>query len=215
MMRLYFSPPVPTPLVASIVAAIALAASLALTPGRTLHAEPIEWEIDPDHFSIGFEIMHIGYARTLGLFLDAEGRFVYDPETGVLDSGRVVVQADSVFTDHDRRDRHVRSDDFLAADDHPEIEFVATGYTAGENGQGTLSGNLTLRGQTHPVELETTLNRRADYPFGHGKDTLGISARTTIRRSQWGMTYSLDNDLVGDEVVLRFEFEALNAGAGD
>lgn len=189
--------------------------ALGLAPGWPLHAEPIEWEIDPDHFSIGFEVMHIGYARTLGMFLDAEGRFVYDPETGTLDSGRVVVRADSVFTDHDRRDRHVKSDDFLAADEHPDIEFVATGYTAGENGQGTLSGNLTLRGQTHPVELRTTINRRADYPFGHGKDTLGISAQTTLLRSQWGMTYAVDNDLVGDEVLLRFEFEALNAGARD
>ena len=197
----------------SILLVPVLAASLALVPDRTLHAEPIAWEIDPDHFSIGFEVMHIGYARTLGLFLDAEGEFVYDPETEVLDSGRVVVRADSVFTDHRRRDRHVKSDDFLAADDHPEIVFEATGYEPGENGQGTLTGELTLRGQTHPVELQTAINRRADYPFGHGKDTLGISARTTIRRSRWGMTYAVDNDLVGDEVVLRFEFEAVDAGA--
>ncbi|NKI33973.1 YceI family protein [Wenzhouxiangella sp. XN79A] len=192
-----------------------LVAALALAPCWSARAEPIEWAIDPDHFSIGFEVMHIGYARTLGLFLDAEGRFVYDPETGTLSSGRVVVQADSVFTDHDRRDRHVRSDDFLSADDHPEIVFEATDYEPGANGQGTLSGNLTLRGQSHPVELETTINRRADYPFGHGKDTLGISATTTLRRSEWGMTYALDNDLVGDEVVLRFEFEALNDGVAD
>lgn len=180
-----------------------LAVSLA---GR---AEPVEWEIDPDHFSIGFEVMHIGYARTLGLFLDAEGRFVYDPEADELTSGRVTVQADSVFTDHRRRDRHVKSDDFLDADAHPEIVFVAKDYAPGENGTGTLTGELTLRGQTHPVELQTTINRRADYPFGHERETLGISARATIQRSQWGMTYALDDDLVGDEVVLRFEFEAL------
>jgi polyisoprenoid-binding protein YceI len=180
-----------------------LAVSLA---GR---AEPVEWEIDPDHFSIGFEVMHIGYARTLGLFLDAEGRFVYDPEADALTSGRVTVQADSVFTDHRRRDRHVKSGDFLDADAHPEIVFLAQDYAPGENGRGTLTGELTLRGQTHPVELQTTINRRADYPFGHERETLGISARATIRRSQWGMSYALDDGLVGDEVVLRFEFEAL------
>lgn len=172
-------------------------------------AEPLEWKIDPDHFSVAFEAMHIGYAPTLGLFLEADGQFVYDPEADALRAGEVTIKADSVFTNHDRRDRHLRDEDFLAAEDHPEIRFVAGEYRPTAAGEGTLQGQLTLRGQTHPVELRVKINRRAEYPFGHGRDTLGISARTTILRSQWGMTYAVQNDLVGDEVVLRFEFEAI------
>ena len=70
-------------------------------------------------------------------------------------------------------------------------------------------GNLTLLGQTHRVELAVTLNKRAEYPFGHGRETLGISARTTLLRSQWGMDYGVADGLVGDEVVLQFELEGI------
>lgn len=180
-----------------------------LSTSLTVRAEPAQWQIDPDHFSIAFDVMHIGYARTIGMFLDAEGAFEYDPDTRSLTSGEVRIEADSVFTDHDRRDRHLRDDDFLAVADHPQIEFVAERYVPADDGTGTLTGQLTLLGETHPVELRTRINRRADYPFGHGNETIGISADTTIQRSRWGMTYGVENDLVGDDVVLRFEFEAI------
>lgn len=172
-------------------------------------AEPADWRIDPEHFSIAFDVEHIGYQRQIGLFRDASGSFRYDPEANELVEGRVVVEADSVFTDHDERDRHLRDDDFLDADDHPEIVFEATGWTPEADDRGTLAGRLTLLGRTHPVELDVTLNKRAEYPFGHGRETLGISARTTIARSGWGMDYAVDNGLVGDDVALRFEFEAI------
>lgn len=184
-----------------------LVAALAL---GSAYAETAEWEIDPEHFSIAFEVDHIGYQQQIGLFLDAEGRFDYDPEARELIAGRVEVAAESVFTNHDKRDDHVRGDDFLDAGAHPRIVFEATGYTPGDDdGGGTLSGNLTLLGQTHPVELDVTINKRAEYPFGHGRETLGISARTTIERSRWGMDYGVSNNLVGDAVALRFEFEAI------
>jgi polyisoprenoid-binding protein YceI len=59
------------------------------------------------------------------------------------------------------------------------------------------------------VTLEVSLNKAATYPFGHRKHTLGISARTSLLRSQWGMSYGVKNGMVGDEVLLSFEFEAL------
>jgi polyisoprenoid-binding protein YceI len=57
--------------------------------------------------------------------------------------------------------------------------------------------------------MQVTLNKRERYPFGHRQETLGISASTTIQRSQWGMDYGVSNNLVGDAVDLRFEFEAI------
>lgn len=188
---------------------ITLTVLAALMPGTGgAHAEPADWEIDPEHFSIIFGAEHVGYQHQLGMFLDASGVFRYDPETQELSGGRVEVRAGSVFTNHDERDDHLRSDDFLDASNHPVIVFEATGYTP-DNGNdgGTLSGDLTLLGNTHPVELDVTINKRATYPFGHRRETLGISAGTTIRRSRWGMDYAMD--LVGNEVTLRFEFEAL------
>ena len=74
---------------------------------------------------------------------------------------------------------------------------------------GIVTGDLTLLGQTRPVDVNVTLNKAAEYPIGHEDHTLGISAEAVIKRSDWGMTYGLENGLVGDEVRLRFGFEAI------
>jgi polyisoprenoid-binding protein YceI len=190
-------------------AAVCLATSLVAM--RPALAEAAEFEIDPDHFSIGFLVEHVGYADTLGQFLEAEGRFVYDESANELRSGEVVIQADSVFTNHERRDEHLRNDDFLDVGRHETIRFEAAEWRpAGERPRtGTLAGELTLLGKTRPVVLDVTINKSGQYPFGHGKHTLGISARAIIERSEWGMTYAVENGLVGDEVELIFEFEAI------
>ncbi|AWI81499.1 hypothetical protein CEW87_20330 [Parazoarcus communis] len=172
-------------------------------------AAPQTYEIDPEHFSIGFQVQHVGYASVIGLFLEAGGQFVYDEDTRQLSSGRVVVAADSVFTNHKKRDGHLRDRDFLQAKRYPEIVFEASKFTPGENNTGKLEGMLTLRGETRPVVLDVTLNKAASYPFGHRKHTLGISARTTLLRSEWGMTYAVKDDMVSDQVEMRFELEAV------
>lgn len=188
---------------------VSIVASLILSLGIA-QAEPADWQIDPEHFSIAFEAGHIGYQKQLGLFLEGSGSFRYDPETQILSSGRVEIQAGSIFTNLSARDNHLKGRDFLNARRNPVIVFEATDYTPGADGSGgTLTGGLTLLGETHPVELNVTINKRAEYPFGHRSETLGISAHTTITRSLWGMDYGVEGDLVGDEVTLRFEFEAL------
>ena len=196
--------------ISRMLAATALAGILGAAPAW---AEPRSYTIDPDHFAIGFQVDHLGYADVIGLFLKASGRFEYDEAARTLKSGRVVVAADSVFSNHDARDRHVRDSDFLDAKKHPEIVFEATAFEPGAERdgrlEGKLAGRLTLLGQTHPAVLEVTLNKAATYPFGHRKHTLGISARTTIERSRWGMDYGVSRGMVGDAVELRFELEAM------
>lgn len=172
-------------------------------------AEPQTYRIDPEHFSIGFLIDHIGYQKQLGMFLEGEGEFVYDEQTQTLSSARVEIPAASLFTNHEERDEHVLSDDFLDAEKYPAIVFEATDFKAESDTQGSLTGDLTMLGETHPVTLDVTLNKAEKYPFGHKQYTLGLSARTTLSRSEWGMTYGVDNGMVGDEVALIFEFEGI------
>jgi polyisoprenoid-binding protein YceI len=196
-------------------ASVIAAAVLGLTSPVSF-AEPRNYAIDPEHFSIAFQVDHVGYADVIGLFLKASGSFTYDEATRQLSAGRVVVMASSVFSNHTARDRHVRDEDFLNAGKHPEIVFEATAFRVNEGPDGTtgklsgqLDGMLSLLGQTHPVTLDVSLNKAASYPFGHRKHTLGISARTTLKRSQWGMNYGVERGMVGDEVKLSFELEAL------
>ena len=177
----------------------------------TALADAREFKIDEDHFSIMFRVDHVGFADQIGLFLTASGSFVYDEAANELHSGEVAVDASSVFTNHERRDDHVRNRDFLHARRHDTIRFEADGWYPSEEDprSGRLTGELTLLGETRPVELAATINKMDDFPFGHEKYTMGVSASTTILRSEWGMTYGVEDGMVGDEVHLAFEFEAL------
>ena len=156
------------------------------------------------------ETERLGSLKQLGLFLEASGSFRYDPDSRELSGGSVEVQAGSIFSNHDARDNHLRGRDFLNVRRNPVIAFEATGFASDNEGvRGTLTGDLTMLGETHPVSLQVTINKQARYPFGHKRETLGLSAHTTISRSLWGMDYGVADNLVGDEVTLRFEFEAL------
>lgn len=97
-----------------IVAGVA-ALSLALSANSTL-AEPKSYKIDEEHLSITFEVNHLGYASVIGLFLEGKGQFEYDEETNEVPSGKVVIQSASVFSNHDKRDEHLRKEDFLHSD---------------------------------------------------------------------------------------------------
>ncbi|MEM6341044.1 MAG: YceI family protein, partial [Pseudomonadota bacterium] len=74
---------------------------------------------------------------------------------------------------------------------------------------GQVTGDLTLLGQTQPVTLDVTLNKAAEYPFGHKRFVLGLSLESSIKRSEFGMTYGVENGLVGDDVTIRIETEAM------
>lgn len=179
-----------------------------LMPPFTVAAEPARWEIDPEHFSIMFQAGHIGYQHQMGLFLDGGGSFTYDEATQELSDLVVEIDARSVFTDHEARDNHLRSGDFLAAGDHPMIRFVMTEARPASETTGSITGDLTLRGVTRPVTVDVTLNKIGAYPWGSNY-VLGVSAETVIKRSDFGSTYGLEGEMVGDDITLAFEIEAI------
>lgn len=172
-------------------------------------AEPARYELDPAHTTIAFLVDHVGYAKTLGLFAETSGEFVYDLDAQALSDVRVTVSTESLETLHDARDAHVRSGDFLDVEAHPEMVFTATGGTPTGDATGIVEGELTLLGRTLPLALEVTLNKAEAYPFGHGRFTLGLTARGSLTRSEWGMDYGVADGLVGDEVTLIIETEAM------
>jgi polyisoprenoid-binding protein YceI len=174
-------------------------------------AEPARYELDAAHTTVAFMVEHVGYAKTLGQFLRVSGGYTFDDETGRLSSLRVVVATDSVDTHHEARDEHLRSGEFLDVEEHPEMTFTAA--SAQRTGEGTfaVTGELTLLGMTRPLTLEATLNKHAPYPIGDRADVMGVSARGTLKRSEYGMTYGVADDLVGDEVEIVIEIEARRA----
>lgn len=185
--------------------AFVVAAALA----TSAQADLARYELDPTHTAIYFKVDHIGYAKTLGVFTGLSGSFLYDDETQELKDVNVTILADSVNTFNEARDGHVRNKDFLHVSEHPEITFVASGGTPTSDTNGTVTGDLTILGQTQPVTLTVQLNKVGAYPFGHKREVLGLSMNTSIKRSDFGMTYAVDNGLVGDEVAINIETEAM------
>ena len=167
-------------------AALAFAATLSLA--LTAQASE-EYEIDPAHSFIEFKIQHLGYSWLHGRFNDFSGGFTVDRENPANAGVEVTIATESVDSNHAERDKHLRSGDFLAVEEHPEARFVATSVTDNGDGTGTIEGELTLRGETQPVTI-------AVEEIGHGEDPwggyrAGFEGTTTIALADYGIDYDL------------------------
>jgi len=189
---------------------IATITAFALLIGNAAEADVATYQLDPEHTAVYFTVDHVGYAKTLGIFTKLAGTFTYDDESHKLDDIDVSIDAASIASFNKARDKHVRSKDFLNVKAHPAITFTATGIDVADAANGTtVTGDLTILGKTQAITLNVTLNKAARYPFGHKRDVLGLSMNTDINRSEFGMTYAVDNGLVGDKVTIRIETEAM------
>ena len=175
----------------------------------TVWASEEEYIIDKSHFSIGFLVEHVGYAKTLGMFRDVDGSYIHDVKNKKINDINIVINTDSVFTNDEKRDEHLRSPDFLHVDKYPEMVFKATNIKINNN-ESIINGNLTLLGITKPLVLTGKINKIGKYPFGGiiKPYVMGISAKGIIKRSDHAMMYAIKDNLVGDEIELIIEFEA-------
>ncbi|MEO0918410.1 MAG: YceI family protein, partial [Pseudomonadota bacterium] len=135
------------------------AAALIGCLGTAAHADMARYELDTSHTAVYFTVAHIGYSKTLGVFTDLEGSFFYDEDAQELGDVSVTIDAASVNTLNEARDKHVRNQDFLNVSAHPQITFTATGGQATNATSGTVTGELTILGKTRPVTLDVTLNK--------------------------------------------------------
>jgi len=190
-----------------LAAGLACLAALASGPAA---AQPARYEIDPEHLSIGFLIGHLGYARVLGLFRAAKGSYTYDEKTGMLSEVRIEVDTASVFTNHRKRDEHLKGPDFLNSGEFPKMVFTAATAQRTADRAFEIPGNLELLGRSQPMKLQASVNKLAKYELGTFRKpyVMGVSARGRFLRSAYGMSYALDNGWVGDEVEVIIEFEA-------
>ena len=175
----------------------------------TVWASEEEYIIDKSHFSIGFLVEHVGYAKTLGMFRDIDGSYIHDVKNKKINDINIVINTDSVFTNDEKRDEHLKSPDFLHVDKYPEMVFKATDVKINNN-ESIINGNLTLLGITKPLVLTGKINKIGKYPFGGiiKPYVMGISAKGIIKRSDHAMMYAIKDSLVGDEIELIIEFEA-------
>lgn len=177
-------------------------------------AEPRDYQIDPGQFAIAFKTHHLEYQDVIGLFLDAGGSFVFDETVPSVSDVVVEVQTASIFTNNDARDEHLVTADFLDVENHPVIGFVGKEATATGEKTGTITGDLTILGVTREETFDLVWNKSGPWPFGEGPEggppyVVGISAEGSIKRSDYGSTYAVDNKWVGDEIEILIEFQAI------
>ncbi len=171
-------------------------------------AEPVSYRIDPEHVVVAFLVDHLGFAKVLGSFGDVSGTFIFDEDTGHVSDLAVTVGTGSVSSQHDERDGHLRSGDFLDTAAFPEMTFSAESADPASGREYEIEGELTLLGVSRPLTLNATWNKSDDYPMGRNAYAIGVSARALLDRSDFGMTYGVDNGWVGDSVEILIEFEA-------
>ena len=166
--------------------------------------------LDETHLSIGFLVDHAGYARTLGMFTKAGGSFKYNADKNIVSEVEIIIDTDSVFTNHEKRDAHLKSPDFLDTNNFTTMIFKADRNDLNLN-PGKIRGSLTLLGQTRPLLLNVKINKIDTYPFRIGLSkpmVIGVSGSAIFKRSDFGMNYAVKKNLVGDEIELIIEFEA-------
>ena len=167
------------------------------------------YELDAAHTELGFRVRHLGIANVDGVFDDFTGT-VTVPESGLSGmSATLTAQVGSIDTDNEDRDGHLESPDFFDAATHPELTFTTTSVEPLGGARFRMNGDLTMRGQTHPVTLEGEYLGTAMM----GETTkIGFEAEGTIDRQQWGLAWSETNPageaIVADEVKLMIGVEA-------
>ncbi|GGG63373.1 hypothetical protein GCM10011374_28440 [Kocuria dechangensis] len=166
---------------------------------------PGSWTFDPAHSEVGFTVRHAGISKVRGTFHDVDAQLqVADPvENSTL---AATIQMASIDTKNADRDGHVRSADFFAVDEHPTMTFTSTAV-AFDGEEGTITGELTIKGVTRTVELETEFNGVVVDAFGVTR--AGFSATTTISRKDFGITWNAAMEaggvLVSDKVVINLD----------
>jgi polyisoprenoid-binding protein YceI len=177
-----------------------------------------DFAIDPTHSSVGFKVDHLVVSKVRGSFGRFEGTIHLDPDDVAKSTVEVTIDAGSIDTANDKRDQHLRSQDFLDAENHPEITFVSTSVR--QSGAGYVAvGDLTIRGTTRQVELPFVVKGPIKDPWGN--ERIGVQVEPIkIDRRDFGLTWSQALEagglVVGDEVEIEIEVEAVgSAGPSD
>jgi polyisoprenoid-binding protein YceI len=177
-----------------------------------VQAETARWDIDPDHSTIEFRVAHMVVSKTSGRFKDYQGFVEMDANAKTLKSIEATIRAESIDTNHDKRDAHLRNADFLDVERFPTMTYKMK-QSRKQGDVYTILGDLTLRGATKEVTLSGTFNGVTKDPWGNTR--AGFSAEGTLNRKDFGLVWDkvLDNGglVVGNEVHIHLDIECIKA----
>lgn len=177
----------------------------------------MSWKIDSAHSEVTFSVRHMMIANVRGRFERLNGTVEFDQANPVNSSVEVQIEAASINTREDKRDAHLRSPDFLNADQYPYLTFKSRRIDLTGPQNGRIIGDLTIRDITREVILDVVFNGSAKSPFGFS--AAGFSASTTINRKDWDLTWNVALEtggvLVADEIHINIELEIIAEAAAE
>lgn len=172
------------------------------------------WDFDLSHSSINFHVRHLMVSKVHGRFEKWSGSLEVDEADPAKSKVSVAIDAASIDTKEAKRDEHLRSADFLEVEKFPKLTFTSTRIEKSGDGLA-VHGDLTIHGVTRPVTLEVETTGQVKDPWG-GTRT-GFSAKTTISRKDFGLTWNVALEtggfVVADKVEITLEIEAIKKAA--
>ncbi len=169
-----------------------------------------DYAIDASHSRFGFVARHAMVTKVRGQFNEFEGALRLDGDSPSNSFGELTIKATSIDTRNADRDNHIRSNDFLAMDEYPEISFKTTSIDGGPE-TWQVTGDLTVRGVTRSVTMDVDFLGASPDPWGNTR--VGFEGSTVINRKDWGVSWNLAIEaggvLVSEKVTLEFEIAAV------
>lgn len=171
------------------------------------------WNIDPTHSEIQFKVKHLVISTVTGYFRSFNG--TVETEGDSFEGAKITFEADidSVDTNNEDRDTHLKSDDFFNAEAYPKMKFESTSFknTGGDNYE--LTGNMTIRDVTKEITLDVTHGGTVEDPYGQTK--AGFELNGSLNRKEFGLKWSAVTEagsvVVGDEVKLLMNVQVVEA----
>ncbi|MBQ0980012.1 MULTISPECIES: YceI family protein [Micromonospora] len=168
------------------------------------------YALDVAHKRVGFVARHMMVSKVRGEFNEATATITI-AEDPLQSSVVATIQAASIDTTQADRDAHLRSPEFLDSEKFPTLEFRSTGVKSRRGNEFVLTGELSIKDVTRPVELEVEFEGVGRSPFG--QDIFGFSASTEIDREEFGLTWNVALEtggvLVSRKIKIEIEGEAV------
>lgn len=169
------------------------------------------WGLDGAHTTVGFSVKHMMIATVRGRFDDFDGEINFD-EDSARSWANATIRTASISTHDPKRDAHLRSPDFLNAEQFPELTFASRSVEMTSDGSARVQGDLTIRDVTRPVVLDVTLDGVMDKDL-YGGTRASLTATTSFNRKDFGLTWNQAIEgggvLVGDRVNVTIDVSAV------
>lgn len=169
------------------------------------------WKLDHTHSEIQFKVKHLMITTVTGYFRKFDAEVITETDDfSTATSIRFTADINSIDTNNEQRDIHLKSEEFFHAEKYNDITFASTRYHANGN-EATVQGNLTIRGITRPVTLNVEFNGVVVDPYGQTKAGFAVTGK--ISRKEFGLTWSAVTEagsvVVSDDIRLQAEVQLI------